>query len=131
MSDIIDIKRGYKQGYALSFAFFIFGIDPLIRNMTGDPVIRSVEIDPQSNLDKFNKGGNCKLQGWLFIFIEKFSNGIFNTGGNCKLQLPQMKGVCLTLQFLQMKIVLVIPHPPLRCLNERKLKGRCGKSWIP
>jgi hypothetical protein len=32
-------------------------------------------------LDKFNKGGNCKLQGGLFIFIGKFSMGIFNKEG--------------------------------------------------
>jgi hypothetical protein len=30
---------------------------------------------------QFNKGGNCKLQGGLFIFILKLSMGIFNIGG--------------------------------------------------
>jgi hypothetical protein len=44
LSDIIDIKRGYKQVDALSCAFFILGIDPLIRNMKRDPVIKSAEI---------------------------------------------------------------------------------------
>ena len=44
LSDSIDIERGYKQGDALSCAFFILGIDPLIRNINKDPVIRIVEI---------------------------------------------------------------------------------------
>jgi hypothetical protein len=44
LSDSTDIKRGYKQGYALSCAFFILGIDPLIRNIHRDPEIRIVEI---------------------------------------------------------------------------------------
>jgi hypothetical protein len=35
------------------------------------------------NLDKFNKEGNCKLQGGLFIVIGKFSMGQLNIGGNC------------------------------------------------
>ena len=78
------------------------------------------------NVYQFNKGGNCKLQGGLFIFIEKFSMGIFNIGGNCKLQLPQMKGGCVTLHLLQMKFVLVIPHPPLHCLNERQEVWNCN-----
>jgi hypothetical protein len=34
-------------------------------------------------VDQFNKGGNCKLQGDLFIFFAKFSMGMFNIGGNC------------------------------------------------
>ena len=44
LSDSIDIERGYKQGDALSCAFFILGIDPLIRNINKDPLIRTVEI---------------------------------------------------------------------------------------
>jgi hypothetical protein len=65
------------------------------------------------NLDNFNKGGNYKLQGRVFIFIEKFSMGQFNKGGNCKLQFPQIEEGRVTLQFLQMKFFLVIhtfPH---------------------
>ncbi len=75
---------------------------------------------------QFNKEGNCKLQVGLFIFIAKFSMGIFNVGGNCKLQLPPMKAGCVTLHLIQMKFVLVIPHPPSHCLNERQYKGGCG-----
>ena len=52
--------------------------------------------------------------------------GIFNIGGNCKLQFSQMKGGCVTLHFLQMKFVLVIPYPPSHCLNEMQNKGGCG-----
>jgi hypothetical protein len=37
----------------------------------------------------------------------QFSRGIFDIGGNCKIQFPQMKGGCVTLQFHQMKFVLV------------------------
>ena len=77
-------------------------------------------------VDQFNKGGNCKLQGGLFIFIGKFSMGIFNIGGNCKLQFPQMKGGCVTLHLIQMKFVLVIAHPPSHCLNDRQHIGGCG-----
>jgi hypothetical protein len=44
LSDSSDGKRGYKQGDALSCAFFIQGISPLLRNINRDPVIRSVEI---------------------------------------------------------------------------------------
>ena len=41
-------------------------------------------------LDEFNKGGNCKLQEGVLIYIEKFSMGKFNKGGNCKLQFPEV-----------------------------------------
>jgi hypothetical protein len=75
---------------------------------------------------QFNKGGNCKLQGGLFIFIRKSSMGIFNIGGNCKLQFPQMKGGCVTINFIQIKFALFIPHPPSHCLNEMQHKGGCG-----
>jgi hypothetical protein len=65
---------------------------------------------------QFNKGGNRKLQGGLFIFIGKFSMSIF----------LQMKGGFATLHFIQMKFVLVIPYPPSHCLNERQYKVGCG-----
>ena len=38
-------------------------------------------------LNKFTKGGNCKIQKGVLIYIEKQSMGKFNKGGNCKLQL--------------------------------------------
>ena len=41
-------------------------------------------------LDVFNKGGNCKLQEGVLIYIEKTSMGTFNKGGNCKLQFPEV-----------------------------------------
>jgi hypothetical protein len=44
LSESIDIERGYKQGDALSCAFFILGIDPLIRNTNNDPTIRRIDI---------------------------------------------------------------------------------------
>jgi hypothetical protein len=68
-----------------------------------------------------HKGGNCRLQGELFILIAKFSMGLFNTGGNCKLQFTQMKGGCVIPHFTHMKFVLVILHPPSHCLNERHI----------
>ena len=40
----IDIERGFKQGDALSCAFFILCVDPLIRNINADSAIRKVEI---------------------------------------------------------------------------------------
>jgi hypothetical protein len=43
LSDSIDIERGYKQGDALSCAFFILGIDPLIKYINNDPTIRSID----------------------------------------------------------------------------------------
>ena len=38
-------------------------------------------------LNKFTKGGNCKIQKGVLIYIEKQSMGKFNKGGNSKLQL--------------------------------------------
>jgi hypothetical protein len=81
-------------------------------------------------MDQFNKGGNCKLQERIFNIISKFSMGISNIGGNRKIQFPQMKGGCVTIQFLQMKFVLVIPHSLSRCLNLRLQKG-VWKILIP
>jgi hypothetical protein len=43
-----------------------------------------------TNLDKFNKGGNCKLQRGVLIFIVKLSMVQFEKGGSCKLQFPQV-----------------------------------------
>jgi hypothetical protein len=42
LSDNFDIKRGQKQGDTLNCALFILGIYPLIRNLNGDPIIKSM-----------------------------------------------------------------------------------------
>ena len=47
-SDSINIKRGVKQGDALSCALFIICIDPLLRNVNNNRKIRGVEIYTKS-----------------------------------------------------------------------------------
>jgi len=48
-SDKIDIKRGVKQGDALSCSLFILCVDPLIRNIKRNVEIRGVEIRSRNN----------------------------------------------------------------------------------
>jgi hypothetical protein len=42
-SESIDIKRGVKQGYALSCAIFIICIDPLLRNLNNSKYVKEVK----------------------------------------------------------------------------------------
>ncbi len=53
-SEKIDIKRGVKQGDALSCALFILCIDPLIRNIQENPKIEGVTLKSRLNNVKVN-----------------------------------------------------------------------------
>ena len=52
--------------------------------------MRELKKNLDKKQDEFNKGGNCKLQEGVLIYMEKFSMGKFNKGGNCKLQFPEV-----------------------------------------
>jgi hypothetical protein len=43
-TEVINIKRGVKQGDALSCAIFILCVDPLIRNLIANPDIKGINI---------------------------------------------------------------------------------------
>ena len=47
VSNRFDIKRGVKQGDALSCALFIIAIDPLIRNIENNPLINPLVLKDQ------------------------------------------------------------------------------------
>jgi hypothetical protein len=49
-SDRISIERGVKQGDALSCAIFILCIDPLIRNINGNALIKKVHVTNRKSI---------------------------------------------------------------------------------
>jgi len=51
-SDSIKIKRGVKQGDALSCALFIICIDPLLRNINKNKQIKEIKISRKNNINK-------------------------------------------------------------------------------
>ena len=53
ISNRFEIKRGVKQGDALSCALFILAIDPVIRNIECNPNIPYLEITPNCRLKAF------------------------------------------------------------------------------
>jgi hypothetical protein len=55
-SESFDIKCGYKQGDALSCAFFILGFDLLKRNINRAPIIKIIEIKTKIT----NRDVKCK-----------------------------------------------------------------------
>jgi exonuclease III len=59
-SDVINIKRGVKQGDALSCALFILCIDPLIRNIKENPEIEGITLKSKLN----NVNVNFKVSGY-------------------------------------------------------------------
>jgi hypothetical protein len=56
-SSHINIKRGVKQGDALSCALFILCIDPLLRNIKNNKKIEGVSISSTENLQPFKVSG--------------------------------------------------------------------------
>ena len=71
LSSPFSIKRGVKQGDALSCALFIFAIDPLIRN-----------IEKNQNIPELSLSANCNIKTLAYAddiaVITKNSNDSFN-----------------------------------------------------
>jgi hypothetical protein len=75
-SESIDIKRGVKQGDALSCAIFIICIDPLLRNLNNSKYVKEVKLN--TSLTTFKAGAYADDVSVICRNCPNSIQGVFN-----------------------------------------------------
>jgi hypothetical protein len=130
-SESIKIKRGVKQGDALSCAIFIICIDPLLRNINDSKSIREVRICRSSTY--FKAGAYADDVSVICLNRPKDIQGVFNEYGRLTersgLELNAEKTEILRLsnnQEMDLTINYIGKRITLRTVKKIKI---CGLSY--